>query len=68
VGGAYASSGELKSYVSGYPEPEDLFLAAAAELDPATGEFELGGSARPILGRGLLVRFQEVEYLEFIDA
>ncbi|MBA4608035.1 MULTISPECIES: DUF6338 family protein [Aeromicrobium] len=68
LGGAYASSGELKSYASGYPEPEDLFLAAVAEVDPATGEFELSGSGRPILGRGLLVRFQEVEYLEFIDA
>lgn len=68
LGGAYATSGELKSYASGYPETEDLFIAAGAVLDPATGEFELDGAGRPILGGGILVRFQEVEYLEFTDA
>lgn len=54
---------------AGYPEPQDLYLAASVEVDPDTGEFALGDDGRPRLGSGgLLVRWEEVEYLEFIDS
>jgi hypothetical protein len=56
------------SYAAGYPEPQDLYLAASVEVDPETGEFALD-DGRPQLGPGgLLVRWEEVEYLEFIDS
>lgn len=69
IGGAYATSGELKSYTAGYPEDQDLFLARGADLDPSTGEFRLDDAGAVRLGEGgLLVRWDEVEYLEFTDA
>ena len=69
VGGAYATHENLKSYSSGYPEAPDLFLARAVELDPSTGEFTFEQGGEPLFGSGgLLVRWDEVEYLEFIDA
>lgn len=68
IGGAYAHANGRRSYASGYPEPQDLFLAAAIELDPETGVVELDADGRPVLQpRGLLVRWEEVEYLEITD-
>lgn len=44
-------------------------LAASVAVDPRTGEFELGAHDQPQEdGGGLLLRWEEVEYLEFIDA
>ena len=58
-----------RSYAAGYPEKQDLFLVEAAEVDPETGEFEFDESGEPALrGSGILIRWEEVEYLEFIDA
>ena len=69
LGGAYADANGCRSYTAGYPEQQDLFLAAAVELDPETGEFVIDGDGNvPLLEGGLLVRWEEVEYLEFIDA
>ena len=70
IGGAYATSTNgLKSYSAGYPEPQDIFLATAAEVDPITGAFVYADDGEVVLlGSGLLVRWEEVEYLEFIDA
>ncbi len=69
IGGAYASAGELKSYSAGYPEQQDIFLARGVELDPDTGEFLFDESGSVRLGAGgLLVRWDEIEYLEYIDA
>lgn len=69
IGGAYATYGEMSSYSSGYPEQQDVFLARSVELDPSTGEFILDAGGGPRIGSGgLLVRWEEVEYLEFIDA
>ena len=69
LGGAYADANGRRSYAAGYPEPQDLYLAASVEVDPETGEFVLDGGGRPRLGAGgLLVRWEEVEYLEFIDS
>lgn len=69
LGGAYADANGKRSYAAGYPEPQDLYLAASVELDPETGEFAIDDDGLPRLGPGgLLVRWEEVEYLEFIDS
>lgn len=69
VGGAYATYEDLKSYSAGYPEAQDLFLARTVALDPTSGEFVFDADGTVRFGAGgLLVRWEEVEYLEFIDA
>ena len=68
--GTYAKSpnGRLRSYAAGYPDAQDLYLAETFECDPQSGEFLADDQDRPISrGIGLLVRWEEVEYLEFID-
>lgn len=70
LGGAYSSPGDgLDSYAAGYPDEQDLFLAEAYSVDPGTGEFELDtdGDVVPT-GSGILVRWAEVEYLDYIDS
>ena len=62
IGGAYAED----SYAGGYPEPADIFVSEAVEIDSATGEFAKDRRGRPLLkGCGFIVRWAEVEYLEF---
>lgn len=70
IAGGYAtSSSGLRSYSAGYPEPQDLYLATTAAVDPETGEFVLDESGQAQLqDGGVLVRWDEVEYLEFTDA
>lgn len=69
LGGAFANANGRRSYAAGYPEPQDLYLAAAVAVDPDTGDFSLSeGGEVELLPGGLLVRWEEVEYLEFIDA
>jgi hypothetical protein len=58
-----------RSYAAGYPEEQDLYLVQTYEVDPDSGEFlsdDEGGVVE--LDRGILVRWSEVEYLEFIQA
>lgn len=70
IGGVFSTSTDgLVSYAAGYPEDPDLFVATAAVVDSATGEFLLDERGSPVLAAGsVLVRWGEVEYLEFIDA
>lgn len=70
LGGAYAVTEDgWRSYASGYAEDQDLFLVKATEMDQATGEFLFDEGGEPVLrGSGILVRWDEVEYLEFVDA
>jgi hypothetical protein len=69
LGGAFADAEGKHSYAAGYPEPQDLFLVRSVHMNPDTGAFELDSLGRPRLGEGgILVRWEEVEYLEFIDA
>jgi hypothetical protein len=69
LAGAYANANGRRSYAAGYPEPQDLYLAAAVEVDPDIGEFVLDDDGNvALLEGGVLVRWEEVEYLEFIDA
>lgn len=69
LAGAYANANGRKSYAAGYPEPQDLYLAASVAVDSQTGEFQLDEAGQPRVGSGgLLIRWEEVEYLEFIDS
>lgn len=68
--GAYASasSHRLRSYASGYPDSQDLYLVETAECEPKTGKFLVDRDGNPRLrGVGVLIRWEEVLYLEFID-
>jgi hypothetical protein len=70
IAGVYAVKDDgWRSYASGYPEPQDLFLVEAVEVDPDTGEFLFDDDgSRLVRGSAILVRWDEIEYLEFIDA
>jgi hypothetical protein len=68
--GAYATEdqGKLRSYASGYPEIQDLFLVETVECD-ADGTMLVDEEQNPRLrGVAVLVRWDEVSYLEFIEA
>ncbi|HEY9565102.1 MAG TPA: DUF6338 family protein [Nocardioides sp.] len=68
LGGAYVNANGRRSYASGYPEAQDLFLAVAVKLDQETGEFMLDSDGNVVtLEGGILVRWDEVEHLELID-
>ncbi|MCA1842448.1 MAG: DUF6338 family protein [Actinobacteria bacterium] len=68
LGGAYAQEGELPSYAAGYPEPQDLFLVDAFDVDAETGEFLMDRQGRPVpKGSSILVSWDEVEYLDFTE-
>jgi hypothetical protein len=63
VGGAFADG----SYAAPYPEPADLFISQAALIDAETGEFLTDDDENTLLtGGGLLIRWEEVEYLEVL--
>jgi hypothetical protein len=70
LAGAYATMPDgSRSYAAGYPEEQDLFLVEAIEVDPESGEFVLDKEGEPMLrGSGILVQWNEVEYLDFIEA
>jgi len=62
VGGAFADG----SYAGGHPEPGDLFIVRAAEIDQESGEFERDTEGNAVLrASGLLVRWEDIEYLDF---
>lgn len=68
LAGVYGTVGR-KSWASGFPtEDSDLYLAAGLDIDERTGTLRRDneGRATYLEGRpGLLVRWNEVEYLEF---
>ena len=69
LGGVFGTtvSGQ-RSYAAGYPEKEDLYLSLQVKVDAMTGEFEqdLDGGPVPVEGAsGLLLRWEEIEYLDF---
>jgi hypothetical protein len=60
----------LRSYAAGYPSDGDLYLSAQLQIDPDTGSFvpDNEGDLQIVAGRsGLLVRWAEVEYLDFME-
>ncbi len=65
VGGLYANIGTERSYASGFPFDQELFLVRAARIDGTTGAFIYDASGRPIVEPfGILVKWGEVEYLD----
>jgi hypothetical protein len=71
VGGAYARhpSGR-SSYAAQYPEAGDIYLVSAAVVDPKSGEFIFNADGSPQVkeDRGVLIRWADVDYLEFLHA
>jgi hypothetical protein len=69
LAGAFGENEDgVRSYAAGYPEDPDLFLVDAVELDPETGEFLLDEDGMPVSkGSSILVRWGEVEYLDFFE-
>lgn len=70
LGGAYTRETDThKSYAAGYPEEQDPYLVKSVEVDPDTGRFVLNEGGEPVWrGSGILIRWSEVEYLEFIES
>lgn len=59
-----------QSYASGYPEVGDFYLARMIEVDASSGEFAIGpdgGFLYPSHQPGLLVKWEEVEYIEHTE-
>lgn len=66
LGGAFTrgEAGELGSYAAGYPDPQDLYLARAVDVDPESGEFLFDGNDRVRMkGSGILIGWEQMEYL-----
>lgn len=64
IGGAF----DRDSWAAGYPEAGDLYIASAAEVDPDSGSFVFDGDGNVVLrDSGILIDWQDVEYLEFND-
>jgi hypothetical protein len=69
LGGFWAESDEggLQSYASGYPDTQELYLVEQFSVDD--GKIVVDDEGDPAtLGRSLLVRWDEIAYLEFIQA
>jgi hypothetical protein len=57
-----------ESFASPFPQPEALYLVRTVECDPRSGRFIYDAEGQPILRQeAILVRWDEVQYLEFID-
>jgi hypothetical protein len=57
-----------RSYAAGYPEDGDLYLSVGFQIDSKTGELVRNADEQPMPvpgERGLLVRWAEVEYLDY---
>lgn len=69
IAGVYAEVDDVEPYASGYPEPQEIFLARSIEIDQDDGGFVYGDDGRPQFGAGgLLLRWDEIEFLEFIHS
>ncbi len=67
IGGLFANdeAAGLRSYAAGYPEDQDLHFTTVG-VDSESGEFILDERGQPqMAGSGILVRWDEVEYMEF---
>jgi uncharacterized protein DUF6338 len=68
IAGAFAEIDGRPPYSAGYPEPQDLYLPAAVDVDPETGELPYDENGHIVHRPGaVLVRWEEVEYLEFFE-
>jgi hypothetical protein len=68
IAGMYAEFDGRAPYSAGYPEPQDLYLPATVDVDRETGELPYDDDGHVVHRPGaLLVRWEEVEYLEFFE-
>lgn len=68
IGAALGAKDGRRSYFAGYPEDQDLYLVQTAEVDPDTGEFLYDEEDQlRVRESGVLLRWDEVEYLEFFE-
>ena len=59
IGGVFGEVDKRRPYAAGYPEPQDLYLAATLRLDPHTGEILTDDDSDPeIQNSGLLLRWE----------
>ncbi|PXY16590.1 DUF6338 family protein [Prauserella muralis] len=61
------TSSNRRSYSSAYPEEGDLYLSVAFQINPNTGELVRNSEQKPQPvehERGLLVRWDEIEYID----
>lgn len=66
IAGIYAETNTDRPFASEYPEQQDLYLPATLGIDPHTGQILTNGSNEPlVLDPGVLVRWDEIEFLEF---
>lgn len=67
----YSTGSVKRSYASGHPEPGDVYLYQSLLIDPGTGALVVDqeGRAVPVPGApGLLIRWDEIEYLDVLEA
>lgn len=68
IAGLWSEYGGRSPYAAGYPEEGDLYLSVGLQIDAETGEYVRNSEDQPVpvIGdAGLLIRWAEVEYLEF---
>ena len=66
IAGMYAEADGHGPFASGYPEQQDLYLPAFLAIDPDTGQIFVNDRNDPlVLDAGVLVRWEEIEFLEF---
>ncbi|MDE0120418.1 MAG: DUF6338 family protein [bacterium] len=69
IGGIFGQIDGRRPYAAGYPESQDLYLRAILSLDPDSGEINTNADGNPeIMDSGILIRWEEIEYLEFTEA
>lgn len=66
IAGIFATTDKSKSYAGNDPNSPDLWMSQQCIVDAETGEYETDGDGKPkTLDIGLLVRWENVRYLEF---
>jgi hypothetical protein len=66
IGGVFMGVEGAESYAARYPEDQDIYLALTLELDPVTGDLQIDAGKVATRPGGILVRWEEVEYMEFV--
>lgn len=68
IGGAFGLYNGRKPYAAGYPEPADIYLTATLSLNPETGEIDTSEGNQVVRDSSILIGWEEIEYLEFIES
>jgi hypothetical protein len=68
IGGWFGIASGTDAFAGGYPHPRELYMPQTVEIDQASGKFVVDERGRPYeLGPGILVRWEDVEYLKFTE-